>query len=342
MDTKHDVYIIDGARSPFLKVKGKPNPLTAVDLALACARPLLLRQNFAPADIQEVIVGCGAPLADEMNIARLVALRAGCGIHVPAWTVQRNCGSGLQAIDAGASDIALGKTELVLAGGTECMSRAPWFLQDDFVEWMADIKSAKHFYQKLAMLPKFRPHFLRPVMGLLKGLKDPVVSLSMGQTGEKLAYQFNISREAMDIYSLESHKRALKASAEGYLSEILPLFDNHGHVIENDTGVRADTTLEKLAMLKPVFDIPFGLLTAGNSSQITDGAAFVILASEDYVKRQHLPVLGRIIDTAWVALDPTIMGLGPVHAIAKLLAKTKLKMKAIDYFEINEAYAAHI
>lgn len=338
-----DVFIIDGARTPFLKAGAKPNPLSASDLAVAAAEPLLARQPFAATDIGEVIIGCVGPSATEVNIGRIVGLRAGCGNNVPGWTVQRNCASGLQAIDCAAQDISVGRHELVLAGGTEAMSRAAILFSDKFVNWMADFNASKSFKHKLQELSKFRPSYLVPEVSLLKALSDPVVNLSMGQTAEKVAFMFNITRPEMDEFSMRSHTRALAAIENKTLSnEIIPLFDWQGNFIENDNGVRGDSSLDKLAKLKPVFDKPFGLVTAGNSSQVSDGAAMVLLASTDAVKKYKLKPLARIIDTAWAALDPSIMGLGPAHAIAMLLKRNNLELKDIAYFEINEAFAGQV
>lgn len=339
---KRAVYIVDGLRTPFIKAGAKPNPFSAADLAVAAAGPLLARQPFQPDAIDEVIVGCVGPAVDEANIARIIALRLGCGDLVPAWTVQRNCASGLQALDSAAARILTGDCDLVLAGGTECMSRAPLLYQNALLEWLADFKMSQNFSAKCRVAAQFRPHFLKPVISLLKGLSDSVVNLSMGQTAENLAYQYDISREAADEFSVNSHLRAVHARDKHYLAEMTPLFDWKGHVMNADNGIRDHSSVDKLALLKPVFDKGFGRVTAGNSSQITDGAAFLLLASEAAVKEYDLPVLGKIIETAWVALDPAVMGLGPVYAIQKLLAAQHLSTKDIQYWEINEAFAAQV
>jgi acetyl-CoA C-acetyltransferase len=336
------IYIVDGSRTPFMKAVNKPNPLAASDLAVAAAAPLLARQPFAPSDIQEVVVGCVAPLPEEANIARLIALRLGTGFKVDAFTVQRNCASGLQAIDSAFLNIASGQYDLILAGGTECMSRAPLLLQDKMVAWLANLRGAKSLLAKLSVIAELRPYFLKPVISLLKALNDPIVSLSMGQTAEILADQFNISRLEMDTFAMRSHQQAIQAQKRGDFKEIETLYDWRGNLLDSDNGIRPDSSLEKLTRLPAVFEKPFGVITAGNSSQVSDGAAFVILASEKAVKQYKLPVLGRIIQTSWAALDPSIMGLGPVHAIAKLLEETKLKLSDIDYFEINEAFAGQV
>ena len=336
------VYVVDGSRTPQLKAKGKPGPFRASDLAVACGRPLLARQPFNPEDIDEVIMGCVMSGPDEANIARVIALRLGCGMKVPAWTVQRNCASGMQAIDSAISDITTGKADLILAGGTEAMSHAPVLFNEDMVALLGGWFGAKTFTQRFKVLSQFRPRHLKPVIGLLRGLTDPVVGLSMGQTAENLAYRFGITRTQMDEFSVRSHQRLANAIEQGYLSEIETLYDKYGHFHEFDDGVRADSAVEKLAKLKPVFDKPFGLVTAGNSAQVTDGASLLILASEKAVKKHNLNVLGKIVDSHWAGLDPSQMGLGPVHAVTPILKRNKLKLDDIDYWEINEAFSAQV
>lgn len=336
------VYIIDGNRTPFLKARSQMGPFSAADLALQTCRDLLARQPFTPADLSEVVTGCVMPDADEANISRVIALRLGCGEKVPALSVQRNCGSGLQAIDTAVQSITQGRSDIVLAGGTEAMSHAPLMLNDSMVNWLGKWMSAKTMAQRAMLLPQFRPSFIKPIFSLLKGLCDPIVGLSMGQTAEILAYRFGITRQQMDEYAVESHARLIQAQDAGYLSEITPLYSKDGKVYQHDDGVRRDTTLETLAKLKPFFDKRFGLVTAGNSSQVTDGAAFVILASEEAVKRYKLPVRAKIIDIAWAALDPKQMGLGPIHAATTLLQRQNLNLADIDFWEINEAFAAQV
>lgn len=338
-----DVYIVDGSRTPFLKAGNKPNPLPAADLAVAAAKPLLERQPFAATEIGEVIIGCVGPSPAEANIARIIALRIGCGDKVPAWTVQRNCASGLQAIDSAVKDIAAGRHDLVLAGGTEAMSRSGILWNEEMVTWLADLSAAKTFPAKLLATLQFRPRFLTPVIALLKALTDPVVNLSMGQTAEKLAYMFKISRKEMDEYAVQSHQRVMAGMKNGnYAAELAPLFDWLGKYYQADTGVREDSNVAKLGTLKPVFDKPFGLVTAGNSSQVSDGAALLLLASADAIKKYNLKPLAKIRDVAWAALDPAIMGLGPAHVIAQLLQKNKLQIDQIDFWEINEAFACQV
>lgn len=336
------VYVVDGSRTPFLKAKGKPGPFNASTLAVAAARPLLARQSFAASDLDEVILGCVMPGPDEANIARVVALRLGCDRHVPAWTVQRNCASGMQALDCAFSNIASGRSDLILAGGTEAMSHAPVLLNNDMVAWLSDWSRAKTLTQKIKTLSHLRGRHLQPIIGLLRGLSDPVVGLSMGQTAENIAYRFNISREQMDAFAVASHHRLAQAQDEAWLDEIETIYDTQGNYYSADDGLRRDSSIEKLATLSPVFDRKFGNVTAGNSAQVTDGAAMLVLASEMAVEQYQLPVLGRIVDSHWAGLDPAQMGLGPAHAMAPLMQRHKLKIDDVDYWEINEAFATQV
>jgi len=337
------IYVVDGARTPFLKARGEPGQFSASDLAVACARPVLARQPFPASEIDEVIVGCVIPAADEANIARLIALRLGCGKRVPAHTVQRNCASGLQAVAAAAERIALGRANLVLAGGTEAMSRAPIQWNPAMVGWLGKMLRARQPLDRVRALARFRLANLKPVYSLLLGLTDPLVKLSMGQTAEILAHRFGLSREAQDVYALQSHRRLAAAFDAGDMrAEVETLYDANEHFYVEDSGLRRDTDLERLGQLKPVFDRKYGSVTSGNSSQVTDGAAMLLLASEAAVQRHGLSVLGEWVDHEWAGVDPSQMGLGPVHAVAQLLARQNLKMRDLQQMELNEAFAAQV
>ncbi|MFI4887907.1 MAG: acetyl-CoA C-acetyltransferase [Burkholderiales bacterium] len=337
------IYIVDGARTPFLKARNRPGPFAASDLATDAGRALLLRQPFAPTDLDEVILGCAAPSPDEVNIGRVVALRMGCGHKVPGWTVMRNCASGMQALDSAMDSMRVGRSDLVLAGGVDALSRAPLLFSDAMVAWLASWYAAKTVARRAAVLSQFRLKFIAPVMGLMKGLTDPVVGLMMGQTAENLAFRFGISRREMDEFAAVSHARVLAAQREGHFGrEIVPLYDRAGNLYEADDGVREDSTPENLARLKPFFDRKFGNVTAGNSSQITDGAAWLVLATADALQRFGLTARGRIVDSQWAALDPAQMGLGPVYAATPLLRRHRLGVNDIDAWEINEAFAAQV
>ena len=337
------IYVIDGARTPFLKAQKGPGLFAASDLATQAGRALLLRQPFLPTDLDEVILGCAAPSPDETNIGRMVALRLGCGRKVPGWTVMRNCASGMQAIDSGIANIQCGRSGLVLAGGVDALSRAPLLYSDAMVRWFAAMMSMRTAGQKFQHFLKLRPAaLLTPVIGLMKGLTDPVVGLLMGQTAENLAWKFGINRQQMDEFAVQSHQKAMAGRAAGHFGEIVPVVDGGGKVYAEDDGVRADASMAGMAKLKPFFDKKYGNITAANSSQITDGAAWVLLASEEAVQKWHLQPIGRIVDSQWAGLDPAQMGLGPVHAATPILQRHGLNLQDIDYWELNEAFAAQV
>jgi len=335
------VYVVDGTRTPFLKAKGV-GPFSASDLAVLSGQALLKKLPVSASFIDEVIIGAAMPGPDEANIARIIAMRLGCGEKVPAYTVMRNCASGMQAVDSAVKDINSGRCHLVLAGGTEAMSRAPILYDLAMVDWLGRWMSAKNFAQKSKALFKLKFNYLIPVFGLMKGLTDPLIGLNMGQTAEELAYRFNISRQAMDEFAVQSHLKLALAYEEGLMTEVVPIIDAKGNVYSRDTGLRPDVMLSNMAQLKPVFDKRFGQVTAGNSSQVSDGAAMLLLASEQAVKEYDLPILGEIIDTQWSALDPLYMGLGPAHAINDLLLRNDYSLDDIDVLEINEAFAVQV
>ncbi|MDF1758026.1 MAG: acetyl-CoA C-acetyltransferase [Legionellaceae bacterium] len=335
------VYIVDGSRTPFLKAKGI-GPFTASDLAVQTGRSLLKRQPFSPTDIDEVIIGCVMAGPDEVNVARVISQRLGCGDKVPAYTVMRNCASGMQALDNAALQISSGRSNLILAGGTEAMSHAPVLLNEKMVSWLGNWFGAKSMPAKLKLLTKLSPSLFIPVMGLIKGLMDPIACINMGQTAEVLAHEFNINREQMDEFSNNSHLRTADAYANGRMGEVTPIIDSKGNLYSEDTGFRANSTVEGLTKLRPYFDKKYGMVTAGNSSQITDGACLLLLASPEAVKQYKLPILGRIVDSQWGALSPSEMGLGPVYAATPILQRQNLKPNDLDCWEINEAFAAQV
>ncbi|MCP5144984.1 MAG: acetyl-CoA C-acetyltransferase [Gammaproteobacteria bacterium] len=337
-----DVYLVDGARTPFIKAGSGPGPFATADLAVLAGRSLLARQPFAPDQLDQVIAGCVMPGPDEANIGRVVALRLGCGNRVPAWTVQRNCASGMQSIDSARKAIGYGEADLVLAGGMEAMSHAPVLWGPEMVTWLGKWSAARSAMARVKLLTQIRPAFLVPVIGLLRGLTDPIVGLSMGQTAEILARRFGITRAMMDEFAVASHLRSVAALEAGHLDELVTLYDGRGTVYDHDSGVRPDSAVDKLGRLKPVFDREFGNVTAGNSSQITDGASWVLLVSEEAVSKHGLQPMARVLDCHWAGLDPSQMGLGPVYAATPLLQRNQLTLDQIDYWEINEAFAAQV
>ena len=337
------VFLVDGARTPILKARSGRGPLSAADLAVQAGRPLMARSKVAAREFDEVILGCAMPSEREANIGRVATLRLGFDESTPAWTVQRNCASGMQSIDSAMNRIQLGHANLVLAGGAEAMSHAPVLFGEKYVNWLGEMFAAKSIQQRISVFAKFRMALLKPVFALEQGLTDPVVNLNMGQTAEKVAERFGITREQMDSFAVNSHLKAARAGEESvFADEIVPVFDSLGNVYAQDEGVRPDSNVEKLATLKPVFDKPFGKVTAANSSQISDGAAWVVLAAENAVEKYRLEPLAEIKTVQWAGLNPSEMGLGPVHATARVLKGQGLTLNDIDYWEYNEAFAAQV
>lgn len=337
------VFIVDGSRTPFLKARSGPGPFTPVDLAVQCGRPLLARQPFAPTAFDQVILGCVNVIADEMNPARVAALRLGMGEQMVAFTVQINCGSGMQSIDTGYRYIREGISDLILAGGAEALSHAPLVWPNSGVRWFAGFAGAKGLGAKIAAALKVKPSYFKPIIGLERGLTDPITELNMGQTAEKVGHLFGITRAQSDAYAAESHQRLATAQKDGFLKgEVETAFSRDGKFYDHDDGVRPDSTSETLAKLKPVFERPWGQVTAGNSSQITDGASWVILASEKAVAQHGLTPKAVILDSQWSALDPSIMGLGPVLSASALLKRNGMTLQDVETWELNEAFATQV
>ncbi|TVP58162.1 MAG: acetyl-CoA C-acetyltransferase [Halomonadaceae bacterium] len=337
------VYLVDGARTPFIKARGKPGPFSPVDLAVQCGRPLLMRQPIPFSAYDQVILGCVNVLPEEMNPARIAALRMGLDETTSAFTVQINCGSGMQSIDTAYKTIREGSGDLILAGGTEALSKAPMMLSEEAAQWLAGLSAASGPQEYARQLARFNPKEFKPQISLIKGLKDPIEELSMGQTAEVVAQHFHISRQQADAYAVSSHQRLAKAQQEGWLAgEVVPAIANDGRFFEFDDGVRPDTSEETLAALKPTFEPPYGQVTAGNSSQITDGASWIIVASEAAVKKYRLQPRAVILDSEWSALNPKVMGLAPTLCAGEILKRHKSGLNDIDLWEINEAFAAQV
>jgi acetyl-CoA C-acetyltransferase len=303
----------------------------------------LLRQPFAPDAFDQVILGCVNVIADEMNPARVAALRLGMGEAMTAFTVQINCGSGMQSIDTAYRYIQDGTSDLILAGGAEALSYAPLVFGRTAVDWYMQLFAARNIWSRLKAFANVRPSFFKPVIGLERGLTDPIVELNMGQTAEVVAHLFKVTRRDSDQYAAESQQRLARAQTEKvFVGEMEPAFGRDGKLYDFDDGVRPDSTADTLAALKPVFERPWGQVTAGNSSQITDGASWVILASEDAVKKHGLTPRAVIVDSQWSALDPSIMGLGPVLSSTAIMRRQNLGLADIDLWELNEAFAAQV
>ncbi len=343
---KERIAIIAGFRSPMGKAGGVLKNLTAHDLGARIVKEVLIRSKVDPKQIDEVIIGNVAQPPEAANIARVIALKAGIPESVPAFTVHRNCASGMEAMTSATSKILNGEAEIILAGGVESMSNIPLFFGKKMTALFGSLMKSKSLSHKISTILTFRPSFLAPVVGLVQGLTDPISGLIMGCTAENIAKDFKVTREEQDEFALRSHNRAEAAMVKGiFKEEIIPVFNNdekNSLMIEEDEGVRKGQTIEALESFKPYFEKDTGTVTVANSSQITDGGAFAILMRESKAKEMGLEVLGYIREFAYAGLDPSRMGLGPVYATKKVFDKSGLTMKDMELVEINEAFAAQV
>lgn len=340
---KRRIAILEGARTPFSKAGGSLSGHSAHDLGAFALKAALDRSGLRPEEVDEVIVGNVAQPADAANMARVCALKAGFPERVPAMTVNRNCASGMQALATAAERILAGEAEIVAVGGAESMSNIPLLFGPGMTALFSRVFRARSPLQKLRAWAGFRPSFLSPVVGIQQGLTDPVSGLNMGQTAEVLAREFGISRAAQDAFALESHRKALDA-AERLAREIAPVPrpPSWDRLLDRDEGPRKDASEAALAKLRPYFDRVAGTVTTGNSCPVTDGAAAMVVCSEEKAASLGKEPLGYLVDWAWAGLAPSRMGLGPVFATSRLLEKTALGIDDFDLVELNEAFAAQV
>ena len=342
---KERIAVVSGIRTPMAKAGTVLKNTSADDLGTAVVRDVVNRSAVDPSEIDEVIIGNVAQPAHAANISRVIALKAGLPVNVPAHTVHRNCASGMESITQAAMRISAGMGDVFVAGGVESMSNIPLFFNAEYSDFMTRLSRAKTGRQRLATLLSFRLRMLKPEVGLIHGLTDPVSGLIMGLTAENLAREFHITREEQDEFALRSHSLALQAQESGVLDEEIlpiPVFPDFNELISQDVGPRAGQNMESLARLKPYFDRNAGTVTVGNSSQVTDGAAAVVLMGEKAAKKRGLEPLGYVKDFAYASLEPERMGLGPVYATARLMDRVRFTMNDIEYLEINEAFAAQV
>jgi len=322
----NEVFIISAVRTPIGKFGGKLAHMTSPDLGVVAAKAAMERAGVKPEQVEETIFGSARQAGNGPNPARQISVRSGVPKEVSAYTVNKACASGMQAIALGYQEIATGNMDCVLTGGTESMSRVPYYL--DGGRWGYRLGN-----QEL-------------VDGMYRdGFSCPLCKLVMGETAEVLAEQYKIGREEQDQFALRSQQRAEKAIAAGrFKEEIAPVTietKKGNEVMEQDEHPFLGATLEKMAKLPPVFS-KTGSITAGNSSGITDGAAALVLASESFVKKNGLKPMARITAVTSAGVDPRTMGVGPVPALKKMEAKYGLKLKDFDVIELNEAFAAQV
>jgi acetyl-CoA C-acetyltransferase len=322
----NNVYILSAVRTPIGKFGGSLASQTAVDLGVVAAKAALQRAGVQPQQIEETIFGNARQAGAGPNPARQISIRSGVPHEVPAYTVNKACASGIKSLALGFQEIATGNLECVLAGGTESMSRLPYYL--DGARW-----GYRLGHQEL-------------VDGMYRdGFFCPIAKMLMGETAEALAGQYHISREEQDQFALVSQQRAAAAQSNGrFDAEIAPVTiegKKGATVFARDEHLFLEATLEKMAKLPPVFS-KTGTISAANSSGITDGAAAVVLASEQFVQQHNVKPLARIMAATSAGVDPRIMGIGPVPAIRKLEQKHGLKLADFDLVELNEAFAAQV
>ncbi len=342
---KEPIYIVDGVRTPFAKAGTAFADSDTADLGRTAVALLVARTGIDPSAIEEVIIGCVGQPVDSANVGRVVALRAGIPESVPAITVHRNCASGFEAVTQAAEKMLAGRGDIFVVGGVENMSQIPLLYSHEAAKKFSAFGRAKNISQKLAALSAFRPTDFQPRIGLQLGLSDPVCGCNMGQTAETLSREFGITREKQDAFAMRSHQKAV-AAREKLKAEITPVYlpkaKNGNTSMEQDNGPRENQSLEALAKLKPAFEPDTGTVTAGNSSQITDGATALLMMTERALRESGLTPIGRLEGYAYAGLDPARMGLGPVHAIHRAEERTGLGLKDAEIIEINEAFAAQV
>jgi len=336
-----EVVVVDGLRTPYAKAGTLLKDVPAQELARIVTTELLARTGFDADGLDEVIFGNIAQPPDAVNLSRVAALLAGVPRRVPAFTVNRLCGSGLQSITDAWYRISAGDAHAIVAGGVESMSNIPFLYSRESQEIFTELFTAKDLGKRAAAATRFRPKHFKPEIGLQQGLTDAVCGLNMGETAELLAKEHGISREEQDEFALRSHRRVTLARSK-LAEEIVPVPvpPRFEQMAVADNGVRENQTMEALGKLKPYFDRKFGTVTAGNSSQITDGgAATLIMSAKAALERRYRP-LGKIRGFAFAGVDPERMGLGPAAATPLALKRAGIAWEDIGLVEINEAFAA--
>jgi acetyl-CoA C-acetyltransferase len=339
------VYLVDGVRSPQVKAGAELKNIAAPFLGHYLLRHLYVKHKIPQNEVDEVIVGNTGTPAKYANVGRVLALEAGLDHKTSAYTVHRNCASGMEAISQAFDKISLGRADVIFAGGVESMSQMPLIYNKEMTEFFASLMKAKTPQDKLKTFLTFRPNFLTPIIAIEQGLTDPFCGKNMGQTAELLAREFGISREEQDNYANNSHHKTVKAMEAGkFKDEIVAITagENLDKIISQDIGPRGNSSLESLAKLKPFFEKNTGTVTVGNSCPITDGGSMLLFCSEEAVKKYNLKPIAKFVDYHFHGLEPERMGMGPLVAMHGVLKRTSLKMSEMDLIEINEAFAAQV
>jgi acetyl-CoA acetyltransferase family protein len=336
--------LVAGIRTPFLKSGTGYQGMTAADLGVAVMQEVMARAEVRPEEVDEVILGCCGQSSKEANVARVLSLRAGLPTQTPAYTVHRNCASGMQSIEEGARRILTKEGGIYLVGGTESMSDYPLHFNDGFKAFLGALARCKTGSARLRQLLRFRLRYLKPRIALLEGLTDPTCGLVMGLTAEKLAEEYGISRKDQDLYAVASHQKAIDAWASGQMEdEVLTMWPGKARkAVSRDNGPRDGQNLDALSRLRPFFDRKEGSVTVGNACPVTDGSVALMLMSEETAQARGQKPLGRMICSTTIGLEPDRMGLGPAIAAPKAIHDAGLCSKDMDVWEINEAFSAQV
>lgn len=337
------VAVVEGCRTPFCKAGTVFRNLSPVDLGKVAVRELLGRANLDGGEVDEVVYGIVVPPIQAPNVAREVMLAAGIPPTVPAYTVSRACASANTAITTAASQIQIGYADVMVAGGVEVLSDVPMLVSRPLRDALIGASKARSVGGRARALAGIRPRDLAPVA---PAIAEPSTGETMGESAERMAKENGISRQAQDRWALRSHRLAHQGTVDGRLKEeIVATYvpPEYSTVVTEDNGVRADTSLEKLAALRPVFDRSYGSVTAGNASPLTDGASAVLLMSEDRARALGYEPLGYIRSWAYSALAPSGQLLqGPAYAAPKALERAGVNMSDIELWEMHEAFAAQV
>jgi acetyl-CoA acyltransferase len=362
MATDRDVVLVEGVRTPFAKAGTKLKDVHPSELGRVAVHELIERSNLDVNMVDEVIMGNTGTPSDAVNIARVIALRAGIPLKVPAFSVHRNCASALESITTGFERIRAGTCDVVISGGSENMSQMPLIMSSPFVKAFEKLSGARSPGQQvgallgllkadlkqvveLATTAPFAATPYKPRVAIVEGLTDPFVGINMGQTAELLAKEWNLTREEQDAFALTSHQKASAAQKSGRFSEeITPVFlpPAFKEYVKDDIGPRAEQTMEALAKMKPFFDKKYGTITVANACPITDGAGAVLLMSRAKAKELGMKPIASIKSYAFAGLEPERMGLGPAYATPIALKRAGLTLKDMGVIELNEAFAAQV
>lgn len=343
--SQKEVFLVEGKRTPQVKAGLELKEVSAPFLGAYLIRKIQDNVGLPDDIIDEVIIGNTGTPAKYPNVGRVIALEAGLHKKTSGYTVHRNCASGLEAMSQAFTKIALGRSDLIYAGGVESMSQMPLIYSKEMTELFMNMMKAKSVTEKISAISSFRPPFLSPIVAIEQGLTDPFCGLNMGQTAELLSREFGITRLQQDDFANSSHHKAITAQNEGkFDDEIVPIIygKNFEKILSKDVGPRDNSSVEGLGKMKPYFDRKSGTVTVGNSCPITDGGSVFLLASKEAVEKYNLKPMARMVDFHFHGLEPQRMGMGPLLAMDGLFKRTGMSVKDLDLLEINEAFAAQI